>query len=109
MAPLHSDNAVSLTGHLWASSEQTRIEFLAGRELRRSDGDPGQHVQRRKWLNIRNLIARFVPRNPLPEENQSMENQENEVCIYKVKPDKAEEFEHLIERVVKHHRGLPGV
>ena len=32
-----------------------------------------------------------------------------EVCIYKVKPDKAEEFEHLIERVVKHHREFPGV
>jgi hypothetical protein len=32
-----------------------------------------------------------------------------EVCVYKVKPDKVEEFEDLIERVVKHHRGFPGV
>jgi len=32
-----------------------------------------------------------------------------EVCIYKVKPDKVEEFERLIERVVKHHREFQGV
>ena len=32
-----------------------------------------------------------------------------EVCIYKVKPNRADEFEHLIERVVKHHREFPGV
>jgi len=32
-----------------------------------------------------------------------------EVCIYEVKPDKVEEFEHLIKRVSKHHREFPGV
>jgi len=32
-----------------------------------------------------------------------------EVCIYEVKPDKAEEFERLIEKVVKHHRDYKGV
>ncbi|MBI4744512.1 MAG: hypothetical protein HY776_06810 [Actinobacteria bacterium] len=32
-----------------------------------------------------------------------------EVCIYEVKPDKTEEFEQLIEKVVKHHRDFPGV
>lgn len=32
-----------------------------------------------------------------------------EVCIYKVKPDKTLEFEDLVARVVKHHRGFPGV
>lgn len=31
-----------------------------------------------------------------------------EVCIYKVKPAKAEEFERLIGRVVEHHRAFPG-
>ena len=32
-----------------------------------------------------------------------------EVCVYKVKPDRTEEFEQLIERVVKHHRDFVGV
>ena len=32
-----------------------------------------------------------------------------EVCVYEVKPDKAEQFEQLIERVAKHHRDFLGV
>lgn len=32
-----------------------------------------------------------------------------EVCVYEVKPEKAEEFEALIKKVVKHHRDFPGV
>lgn len=32
-----------------------------------------------------------------------------EVCIYEVKPDRVEEFEELLERVVTHHREFPGV
>jgi hypothetical protein len=32
-----------------------------------------------------------------------------EICIYEVKPEKTEEFEQLIERVAKHHRGFPSV
>ena len=32
-----------------------------------------------------------------------------EVGIYKVKPQKVEEFERLIGRVVEHHRAFPGV
>jgi len=32
-----------------------------------------------------------------------------EVCIYKVKPERTDEFERLIERVVEHHREFPGV
>lgn len=32
-----------------------------------------------------------------------------EVCFYKVKPERAEEFERLIGRVVEHHRAFPGV
>jgi len=32
-----------------------------------------------------------------------------EVCTYKVKPQKAEEFERLIGRVVEHHRAFSGV
>jgi hypothetical protein len=32
-----------------------------------------------------------------------------EVCIYDVKPERAGEFEQLIERVTKHHRDFPGV
>ena len=31
-----------------------------------------------------------------------------EVCIYDVKPGKADEFERLIERVAGHHRDAPG-
>jgi len=32
-----------------------------------------------------------------------------EVCVYKVKPQKAKEFERLIGRVVEHHRAFPSV
>lgn len=32
-----------------------------------------------------------------------------EVCLYEVKPERTEEFEDLISRVVKHHREFPGV
>ena len=32
-----------------------------------------------------------------------------EVCLYEVKPDKTEEFEDLIKRVLKHHSECPGV
>lgn len=32
-----------------------------------------------------------------------------EVCIYEVKPHKTEEFEALIQKVVKHHKDFPGV
>jgi len=32
-----------------------------------------------------------------------------EVCIYKIKPDKVEESEGLIGRVVDYHRRFPGV
>lgn len=32
-----------------------------------------------------------------------------EVCIYEVKPDKTEEFEDLIKKVIKHHGEYPGV
>ncbi len=32
-----------------------------------------------------------------------------EVCIYEVKPNKVEEFEQLLKRVVNHHRSFPGV
>ena len=32
-----------------------------------------------------------------------------EVCLYEVKPDKTDEFENLLERVVKHHREYSGV
>jgi hypothetical protein len=32
-----------------------------------------------------------------------------EVCIYKVKPERVEEFERLIGRVVEHHTAFPGV
>jgi hypothetical protein len=32
-----------------------------------------------------------------------------EVCIYEVKPDKAEEFEDLVNRVAVHHSEFPGV
>lgn len=32
-----------------------------------------------------------------------------EVCIYEVKPDRTEEFERLVEKIVKHHRKYPGV
>lgn len=40
--------------------------------------------------------------------NKSQENFV-EVCVYEVKPEKAEEFESLIRKVVKHHRDFPGV
>lgn len=32
-----------------------------------------------------------------------------EVCLYEVKPDKTEEFEELIKKVLKHHSKYPGV
>lgn len=32
-----------------------------------------------------------------------------EICIYEVKPDKTEEFEELIRKVIKHHANYPGV
>jgi heme-degrading monooxygenase HmoA len=32
-----------------------------------------------------------------------------EVCIYKVKPDRTDEFEDIVGRVVKHHREFLGV
>jgi len=32
-----------------------------------------------------------------------------EVCVYEVKANKAQEFEALIEKVAKHHRGSAGV
>ena len=32
-----------------------------------------------------------------------------EVCLYEVKPDKTEEFEALIKKVLKHHSEFPGV
>lgn len=32
-----------------------------------------------------------------------------EVCLYEVKPEKAEEFEELIRKVIKHHSIFPGV
>ena len=32
-----------------------------------------------------------------------------EVCLYEVKPDKTEEFEELIRKVLKHHSEFPGV
>ncbi len=32
-----------------------------------------------------------------------------EVCIYEVKPDSEEEFEDLIQKVIKHHSKYPGV
>jgi len=32
-----------------------------------------------------------------------------EVCIYDVKPNRALEFEQLIQQVLKHHRAFPGV
>jgi len=32
-----------------------------------------------------------------------------EVCLYEVKPDKTEEFEDLIRKVLKHHSEYPGV
>ncbi len=32
-----------------------------------------------------------------------------EVCLYEVKPDKTEEFEELIRKVLKHHSKYPGV
>lgn len=38
-----------------------------------------------------------------------MKNTFVEVCIYEVKPNKTDEFEFLIEEVVKHHKNFPGV
>ena len=38
-----------------------------------------------------------------------MKNTFVEICLYEVKPNKTEEFENLIERVVKHHRNFQGV
>ena len=33
----------------------------------------------------------------------------SEICIYEVKPDKADEFEKLIEEVAEHHKSFTGV
>lgn len=38
-----------------------------------------------------------------------MKNTFVEVCIYEVKPNKTDDFEALIEKVVKHHKDFPGV
>lgn len=38
-----------------------------------------------------------------------MKNSFVEVCIYEVKSNKTDEFELLIEKVVKHHKDFPGV
>lgn len=38
-----------------------------------------------------------------------MKNTFIEICIYEVKPDKAEDFETLIEKVCRHHRAFHGV
>lgn len=38
-----------------------------------------------------------------------MKNTFVEVCIYEVKPDKTDDFEALIEKVVRHHKDFPGV
>lgn len=32
-----------------------------------------------------------------------------EVCLYEVRPERAEEFENLIRKVLKHHSEFPGV
>jgi hypothetical protein len=32
-----------------------------------------------------------------------------EICLYEVKPNKVDEFEELIKRVLKHHSNFPGV
>ncbi|MBN1263082.1 MAG: hypothetical protein JW991_01870 [Candidatus Pacebacteria bacterium] len=32
-----------------------------------------------------------------------------EVCLYEVRPDRTEEFEMLIKKVLKHHQEFPGV
>ncbi len=32
-----------------------------------------------------------------------------EICLYEVKPEKVDEFEDLLGKVVKHHREFPGV
>ena len=32
-----------------------------------------------------------------------------EICLYEVKPDKTGDFEDLLKKVVKHHKGFPGV
>ncbi len=32
-----------------------------------------------------------------------------EVCIYEVKPERVEDFEVLIKKVIKHHKNFPGV
>lgn len=37
-----------------------------------------------------------------------MKNTFVEVCIYEVKPNKTDEFEILIEKVIKHHQNFPG-
>ncbi len=38
-----------------------------------------------------------------------MKNTFVEICIYEVKPNKTEEFESLVQKVVKHHKNFPGV
>ncbi len=37
-----------------------------------------------------------------------MKNSFVEICIYEVKPNKTEEFEALLKKVVKHHKIFPG-
>jgi heme-degrading monooxygenase HmoA len=32
-----------------------------------------------------------------------------EICIYEVKPDRVDEFEELIKKVISHHSNFPGV
>lgn len=38
-----------------------------------------------------------------------MKNSFVEICLYEVKPNKTEEFEALIKKVIKHHKIFPGV
>lgn len=41
--------------------------------------------------------------------NTDKEDSFVEVCLYEVKPNKTEEFETLIKKVLKHHSEFPGV
>lgn len=41
--------------------------------------------------------------------NTDKEDSFVEVCLYEVKPNKTEEFEALIKKVLKHHSEFPGV
>lgn len=63
----------------------------------------------REYVNYYRLHRTSLPRSSIALTKNQLPKTFVEVCIYEVKPEKAEEFEHLIERVAKHHRDFPGV